>query len=114
MKEKHRLPGVRTSAVQYEKDIPVLKKVEESKSVSQPVRQGNKKYSVSPIYQKKKESNVAEAIPTYTTHEIEEYQQEAPTLVPALEQIEISNGVKQVQTQESGPTLVRKKTSPND
>lgn len=45
------LPGVRTSAVQYEIDH-VAVRTPEKEPLSQTVRQGNKKYSVSPIYQK--------------------------------------------------------------
>lgn len=57
MKEKMAttLPGTRTSAVQYEMGCSVTRWVEEDEPLSQCVRQGNRKYSISPIYQKPRE-----------------------------------------------------------
>lgn len=52
MREKRltAVPGTRTSAIQYEIDRPDTKRPEEL-PFSQCFRQGNRKYSVSPIYQ---------------------------------------------------------------
>lgn len=53
------LPGIRTSAVQYEQGYAAIRRTEKPKPLSQCVRQGNRRYSVSPIYQKPAEKTVS-------------------------------------------------------
>lgn len=67
--KKTYIPGVRTSPIRYEMHIS-SKKSEEEKIIYQPVRQGNKKYSISPIYCKKEDISAKDS----------ELKQEEPTL----------------------------------
>lgn len=55
MREKIKtdIPGTRTAAIQYEFNHTPQEKSKTSEHSWQPVRQGNKKYPVSPIYSKK-------------------------------------------------------------
>lgn len=61
MKESERtyVPGTRTAPIQYENHA-TLKKIKRIRQIYQPVRQGNKKYSVSPINCKPKAISVEE------------------------------------------------------
>ena len=67
--KKTYIPGVRTSPVSYEMHTS-SKRPEEERIIYQPVCQGNKKYSVSPIYCKKEDIRAKDS----------ELKQERPTL----------------------------------
>lgn len=88
--------GIRTSPIQYEKWDDTRKSKELKSVIYQPVRQGNKKYTVSPLNQKKKIA-VAE-------DETKLYQQEPQVIT----QNEISDETQCDKIQESGPILVKK------
>lgn len=109
MKESWRTysPGVRTSAVRYESGHSHPKKVDEPKDFK-PVRQGNRKYTVSPIYSEK---IVIEKTPSHLEDEVG-CRQGSPIVVPeepAFGQSKISDETQYSQTQENGPTLVMKR-----